>query len=228
MNPQEIAVSIEVKPTGEAMVWAFDFLSLSGQGINERDALRDLQRTLEWGSGWLRAHGETPPAIDTPFNIVERQEATGYPEIGDTEGCFEWDLEPIDVAFVEQIKRYLIWSRQDVMALARAWQEESEGDPMISWEMTHLARAELYYASRLRGSPGDLMRPEWSEDRWGDIEWSRRFFLEQHIPYVLSMPDSARVYAVEGERWTARKTLRRALWHDLYHLRRLQTRLKAD
>jgi uncharacterized damage-inducible protein DinB len=92
----------------------------------------------------------------------------------------------------------------------------------------HIAIAEWWYTTRVLDDPSAA--PNWSE--FGDdarqrLERIRATVFEQYFSQLRSMTVSQRRrrFTHSGETWTARKTLRRMVWHELYHLKQIEDRL---
>ncbi|MEP0765670.1 MAG: hypothetical protein HRF45_03895 [Fimbriimonadia bacterium] len=210
-------VSIETKDDGSSMAWAFEMPGASGQGADENDALRDLQRTLEWLAGWRRRH-HLAPIERAGIEVAESVTATGYPNTGDTEGFFQEDALPLTDEYAEECVQILTFSRADLLPIAQALPPSEK----LTWTLMHIAKAEWWYASRIPGSPGDIEQFPTTSDSRACLRLSREMFVTRHVPYVLSVLPRERRHIADGEEWTARKTLRRAVWHELYHLQRME------
>jgi hypothetical protein len=62
-------------------------------------------------------------------------------------------------------------------------------------------------------------------DSEGFFNWDKDafMFLHEFVPLLrcMSDPERQQVFEHRGERWTAKKVLRRAVWHELLHLKQL-------
>lgn len=224
-----VSLAAEAKPTGETLLWALPEAVISGQGVDEDEAVRDLYLAFAWYEGWLNRtgrHAQVPEA----FDIVEYVSATGYPETGDTEALLSVDRVGLSDEDAERFRAELTESRSAIVQvceeLMRSGLDEA-GEKKLRWTLAHLAQSEWWYASRIPGSLACRIRLEPSLDPFAALESARRMFLEDFLPFAIGRADRERIYPVEGESWTVRKALRRALWHDLYHLRRLEEMLTA-
>jgi hypothetical protein len=88
--------------------------------------------------------------------------------------------------------------------------------------LKHVAGAEWWYCDRM-----GLVAFDWSslpEDPLKALEVSR-------ANTVLRLPelaDDSRIVELVGERWSGRKVLRRALWHERDHTEHIRKLLDAD
>lgn len=206
------------------MAWAEPPGILSGQGRERRDAIQDLRAATAWYDRWASRHGlplEHPLHPDS--TAVEVIEATGHPETGDTEALLPSDRDPLDEEYAERATMLLGHARPDFLDACRDALGNGSAAAVehLRRTMMHVAQAEWWYASRIAGSPAEAVNLERGDPELM-LHRARRMLLEEHIPFLLSLPDRARLYAVDDEAWTPRKSLRRAIWHELYHLRRME------
>lgn len=206
------------------MAWAEPPGILPGQGPERRDAIHDLHAAIEWYDRWASKHGlPLQPSLQPDSTPVDVIEATGHPETGDTEALLPSDRDPLDEEYAERAKMLFCHARLDFLNVCRralANGSAATGEH-IRLTMMHVAQAEWWYASRIAGSPADAASLERGDPELM-LHQARIMLLEEHIPFLLSLPDRARLYVVDGEAWTPRKSLRRAIWHELYHLRRVE------
>lgn len=161
---------------------------------------------------------------------------------GDTEAVFGPELEPLDEAYLGYALAYAAASRRALLDLAdrlgpelQGWRP-ADGKRTIGEVLGHIADAEAFYAVRLE----DLTAMEppaaaalWKEyagrdvglDPAGRLERTRRLVLERLAR--LTDADRRRVTESRGETWTARKALRRLVWHERYHTRQIEAWLQA-
>jgi hypothetical protein len=229
LEPMGEGIALEVSPTGEAMAWALPHAIVSGQGSDEERAVGDLAFNCQWYEGWRNRRG-LPAEPAQEFGVVEVVPSNGYPETGDTGALLAGDREPLDSAFVEWARRLLALAREDVAAVVAMLEGEGLDDAglkRVRWTQKHLARAEWWYASRIPGSPAGRRRLEIGEDLGAAMTESRAMFFDEFLPFALGLADRDRIFDVEGEKWTPKKAVRRAVWHDLYHLRQLEFQLTS-
>ncbi|MBV6504321.1 MAG: hypothetical protein AKCLJLPJ_02441 [Fimbriimonadales bacterium] len=207
------------------MAWAFAFAFASGQGRSQETALDDLRAGVGFAAAWMQTNGlkwdfdggslETNP--ESQFEVVERVESDGELAVGDTTGLFDWDKHALSSTDLDKIGRFLQASRGALLESAAAASEGIEG---VAETLRHVAQAEWWYASRIPGSPADRLAPDASQDPLALLDECRSMLLENpdQRRCFLEMND---VYECDGELWTPRKVFRRALWHELYHLKQL-------
>ena len=219
-----IEVSLEKNPSGAAMAWAFAIPGASGQGKTQQEAIEDLIRVADWSYDWFDKKEILIDKFSDEIKIVEELEIEGYFETGDSVGLFEYDktsLTDHEITFTYDILRL---TRKDIIECANAVFEHCEDKikEYTKWILMHLAKAEWYYASRIINSPAYLARPAYPDEPFQAMEEAREMFLHSHLPFVRRMNPREQTFEIDDEKWTAKKTLRRAMWHDFYHLRQLQ------
>lgn len=222
MKPLE--VSLEKNSSGAAMAWAFAIPGASGQGKTQHEAIEDLIRVVNWSYDWFEKKEILTDKFSDETKIIETLEVEGYFETGDTIGLFEYDKAPLtdhEIVFTHDI---LLLTRKDVVESANAVFEhcEEKEKEYTNWILMHLAKAEWYYASRIINSSAYLTRPVYPDEPFQAMEEAREMLLYSHPPFVRCMSPREQVFEIDGEKWTAKKSLRRAMWHDFYHLRQLQ------
>ncbi|MCL6600319.1 MAG: DinB family protein [Alicyclobacillus macrosporangiidus] len=162
--------------------------------------------------------------------MVEIVPATGKPLECDSEGFFNWDNDSFEDGLLDETVKLLSFSRQDLLRLIDGVSDDvldarlTQGKRTIREIVDHIAIAEWWYTTRLAADPSRA-RP-WSEygaDVLSRLNEIRNMFLHEFVPMLRRMSDRERqqVFEHRGERWTAKKVLRRAVWHELLHLKQL-------
>ncbi len=168
---------------------------------------------------WRRRHGDER-AVDDPSPAIVVQELARewrYPEDPrDTVNAFfATDAPPLGEGDVDELLQLLQWSRDDLAgALAGLPEAALEWDPGDGWTMGHIAehvgRAEWWYLDRIGLAPSGDVDP-------GSGLARLNIGREQLYGVLPMLVDVAGVVERQGELWSPRKVLRRALCHERDH-----------
>jgi len=154
---------------------------------------------------------------------------------GDTEATFEPDLEPLDDPYLGFALRYLDASRAALLGLIGRlpsryldWRA-AEGKRTLGEVLGHISDADAFYLVRLED------QAEAGRDLWpryagrdlglGPVERAcRTRVLALERLGRLTPADRRRIVERDphAETWTARKVLRRLVWHERYHTRQIE------
>ena len=152
---------------------------------------------------------------------------------GNTAAFFAWDQQPVTDDEIEATLRLLAASRRELLATLRRFQPDrltlrpGGGARTVEQIARHVATVEWWYMSRVVPFPfpKDGEYPEELEEL---MAWIRERVagrlrrLSHQERAATPVPDEE-----SGERWSARKVLRRLIYHELYHLRQLRRALPA-
>ncbi|MCI0676840.1 MAG: DinB family protein [Phycisphaerales bacterium] len=237
MNGQSIEVWVESTSWGPSMAFALEIPGASGRGAGPEHAMSQLRSDLTWTHDWMGRHGCEPEWMhNAALKVVQTVPATGQPLLGDTEGFFDWDARAFTNAEVQKARQFLEWSRADLLSLTRPLSDHqldahpSPSARSIREIVDHIAIAECWYTTRLRVDEDSAA--DWTTygpDAFERLQNVRRMVDRDYFPWLSRMPAAERLKQCtkNGEIWTARKTLRRIVWHELYHLKQIERRLAA-
>lgn len=209
-----------------SIAWALDYPGAFAYGKDGSEALISLPQALirhaQWanrhaGSEWI-ALGDFDIRLEETWEVynVPRgwDEARGEVEIN---AWFRDDWRPLDRVEAMRGLELLRWSRADLLRIVGGLDEAKldEQKPGERWSirgiLAHVATAEWWYLDRF-----GLIRPrsELSKDPYQRLA-EVRAVLEGVLPELVGME---KVLGLEGELWSPRKLLRRALWHEIDHI----------
>ncbi len=161
---------------------------------------------------------------------------------GDTEAIFDPDREPLDPAYLAYALEYLKASRAALLGLVGAIPPEmldwrpAAGRRAIAEILGHIADAEAFYAMRLdEPQAGAEAARRWRDYAHRDSVLAPVERLTRVREAVLSRlagldeADRRRVsvHDPHAEAWSARKVLRRLVWHERYHTRQMEVFLTS-
>ena len=140
---------------------------------------------------------------------------------------FQNDWQPLTSEDVERGLKILSWSRFDLLAIIRDLNQTTldriypDERWSISGIISHIGGAEWWYLDRL-----GLAFPR--EDIPGD-PFARLEVVRANLVQVMpSLIGSTQVVGIEGEFWSPRKLLRRAVWHERDHTAHIQRLLTLE
>jgi hypothetical protein len=209
-----------------SIAWALDFPGVFAYGQDGSDAVMRLPQALIQFAGWANRHagGEWMQLGDFDVRLEEIWEDYTVPRGWDVnkgeveiDSWFRADWRPLDRLEVVRGLEALRWSRADLLGIVSDLEtakldETREGERWsIRGILAHVATAEWWYLDRfgLIGPRNEL--PKDPFERMAAV----RARLEQALPEMAGME---KVFGLDGEFWSPRKLLRRALWHELDHV----------
>ena len=137
------------------------------------------------------------------------------------EPFFEHDWKPLTATDIEHGLKLLEWSRSDLLSIVQKltpeqWRYKKEGERWdIAGIVNHIGGAEWWYLDRLGlAFPRDEV-PKEPVERLAKV----RNLMNEVLP---TLKDVDQVLGMDGEFWSPRKVLRRALWHERDHTEHIQ------
>ena len=224
-------VGIENNNEGyRSIAWALEHPGCFAYGTDSGYALSNLPAIITAYSTWI-AHNEPSWVITdkielsiedtwTDYDINEsfdRVEKEGYT----VEPFFQYDWKSLTTTDIERGLKLLAWSREDLLATIsnlkpEQWafkKEEERWD--IAGIVRHIGNAEWWYLDRL-GSAFPREKNPKEVSKWiGKV----RSQLSKVLP---KWEGSKQVVGIDGELWSPRKVLRRALWHERDHIEHIR------
>ena len=225
---------------GRVGAWLLDLPGAFGWAASAAAATSQSGSIAGWWREWLARHGDAwPLGLIGHGEIAETVPAT-VEGGSERNALFEHDRRPVTGDEVDAVLRRLQFAREDLIdligrieaagsAFPTGSDRESRPAAEVPAERTadevlrHLARAEIWLASRLDPGaryPGPLDEPDARALLDATRPWAsatlRRFYDGD--------PAAARIDS-RGEAWTLAKVLRRVLYHSVDHLRELDRRL---
>ena len=221
-----ISIGLELDNEGRALAWALDYPGCYAWGDEGPDAVIALARELVAYENWSALHGQPDWARLGNFDlrVVETwQVYTINDQFDEQEGgyavnaWFRHDWKPLTSEEIERGLTLLEWSREDLLRVAKPLEDRvlDLQYPSERWGirgiLKHVANAEWWYLDRLNLVEGG--RDQLPVDVFARLEKVRELLRR-------SLPDLAGreiVLGKDGELWSPRKLLRRALWHEINH-----------
>jgi len=227
-----LKLGIENGSEGRTIVWVLEHLGCFSYGENSQEALDALPAALQEYNEWLVRHeqGARVIPLDLDFHIDGTWEvyqidenfavtSEGY----EVNAWFQDDWKPLAEKEIALGIELLSMSRADLLLTVEGLGEETMNLKLpgerwsIAGILKHVASADWWYLDRLgMAFPSDQLPSEPGE---------RLDKVRTHMVDILpSLAGSKLVVGIEGEFWSPRKLLRRAVWHErdhTFHIRKL-------
>jgi hypothetical protein len=223
-------VGIENNNEGRSIAWALEHPGCFAYGNKGAAAVSNLKPALDKYAGWILRHERNTwlsfaeDEIDIVVNgtwdvyfiddnLDKTSEADGY----SVESFFPYDWKPLTSVEIKHALNLLDWSRDDLLKLVHGLDKAKRNQtyPGERWSingvLAHVGGAEWWYMERLGLA---FPRADIPEEPLARLEKVRR-----HLNTILfKLAGGKQVTAVDGEFWSPRKLLRRALWHERDHV----------
>jgi hypothetical protein len=220
-------VGIENNNEGiRSIAWVLDHPGCFAYGGDEQEALANAFIAIREYAKWIDKHEKSWVPLDAEIEIhaeqiwidytineeFDRVEKDGY----DVEPFFEHDWKLLNAIDIEHGLKLLEWSRADLLAVIEKltpgqWAYQKEGE---RWDITgivnHIGGAEWWYLDRLGMAFPRAEVPKEPLERIKKV----RNLMDAVLP---TLKDVNQVVGMDGELWSPRKVLRRALWHERDH-----------
>jgi hypothetical protein len=232
-----ISIGLELDNEGRALAWALDLPGCFAYGADGSEAVAGLAHELLIYEDWINRHAGPGGLVlgDLDLRVVDTWQVYTIDDHYDRqEGAYAvnaWflhDWKPLSGRDIAHGLDLLRWSREDFLRLIGEIGEElmDRSHPGERWTIRgivkHVANAEWWYLDRLGLAEGGCEQvPKDVFDRLG----LARECLNQTL---LGLEGREIVVGKEGEFWSARKLLRRALWHEIDHYRHIQNLVEKD
>ena len=206
--------------------WMLEHPGCYAYGRHEQEALANSTKAIRDYTEWISKHETAWIPLDETFEPqveqvwtdytinkeYDRVEKDGY----DVEPFFEQDWKPLTSTDIERGLKLLAWSRADLLDILEKltpeqWaykKEEERWD--IAGIVRHIGGAEWWYMDRLRLAFPREEVPQEPLERLKKV----RNLLNEVLPTLI---DVNQAVGRDGEFWSPRKVLRRAVWHERDH-----------
>jgi hypothetical protein len=230
----KIQVGIENNNEGRSIAWALEHPGCYAYGINANAAALNLESALEKYAGWILRHETQTWLTFSPDEIEFVINGTwdvyyindDLDKIGETDGFsiesfFPYDWKPLTAAEIKHGLDMLSWSRDDLLKTVRGLSPAKLDAtyPGERWSINgilgHIGGAEWWYLDRL-----GLAFPK---EQVPEEPLARLEIVRKALNTVLFKFEGVkRVIGADGEFWSPRKILRRALWHERDHIEHIR------
>jgi uncharacterized damage-inducible protein DinB len=234
-------VGLEIGKEGWTYAWVLDLPGCFSRGPSPQAALDVLPRRAERFLEWL-AEFEPTPHERVGIVVAEEVRDPACPvKLGDTRALFAWDRNAPTEEEIERDLRWMGYNRRTLVSLVERLPPEvldrgEEGPdihrlraPSIRRILRHIAGAEYWYLTRI---PTRAQLPtEEPRDVFAALS-AVRAAAEPVLRELLSAAPAKVVEVPETtwsgrftEGWTLRKVVRRAIWHEQFHIEEIRRHL---
>lgn len=196
-------------------------------------AIEAARRAIAGRLEFLRRHGEIVDGAE-PIEVVVAEHVIERKFLGFGQQFFGPDLEQLTPGEVTGRLRWAAWSREELIAAARAQTEPlgvkpAAGGRSAAEILSHVAGSEWAYVSAtlgtLRGGGASVAAVERAGERPWEALGAERQAIADRLG-SMTADDLGRVVERDGRpRWTARRMFRRLLEHEWEHCLELRSRL---
>ena len=219
-------VGMENNMEGRSCSWVLGHPGCFAYGKDSAAALAATADAIRRYAAWIEAHGAKGwlEIDDLEIRLLETWDVYDINDDYDrveqgysVNAWFQHDWKPLTDQDVERGLKLLTWSRQDLLEAVHGLTPEvlNAAFPGERWSISgilrHIGGAEWWYLHRL-----GLAFPR---ERVPDDPFDRLQMVRARLLEVLPQLSGSRlVMGVDGEFWSPRKLLRRAVWHERDHI----------
>jgi len=224
-------VGIENNNEGRSIAWALEHPGCFAYGKDANAASANLEVAIQAYATWILKHEprtwlnfeEAEIHVEETWEVYlinddfDQVKKDGY----SVESFFRYDWKPLTAIEIQRTLKMLAWSRADLLKTVKGLSDEKLNQTYLGerWNINgilkHVGGAECWYLDRLGLA---LPREQIPDEPFARLKVSRAR-LNEILP---TLEGSKQVVGVDGEFWSPRKLLRRALWHERDHTVHIQ------
>lgn len=226
----QMLVGIENNIEGRSLAWALEYPGCYAYGENQDIALTSIPHAVMEYFAWFASRSRVEPldpsdelelVIADTWEVYSINENYDQVEEGYEVNAWFWhDWKPLSQKEIESGLEILFWCREDLLDAVNGLdeavlQQRYSGERWsIAGILGHVGGAEWWYLDRLGLA---FPRHELPEDPFARLSLVRET-LNQVLP---TLEASVQVVGKDGEIWSPRKMLRRAIWHERDHFQHI-------
>jgi len=219
-------VGIENNNEGRSIAWALEHPGCFAYGKDAYAASANMETAIQVYATRILKHEprtwlnfeEVEICVEETWDVYlindefDKVEKDGY----SVESFFRYDWKPLTTVEIQRAMKLLAWSRSDLLITVEGLSDEKLNQTYLGerWSINgilgHIGGAEWWYLDRLGLA---FPRQEVPEEPFARLE-KVRALLKATLPKLVG---SKQVVGIDGEFWSPRKILRRALWHERDH-----------
>jgi len=218
-------IGLENNIEGRSLAWVLGHPGCYAYGIDGDAALAAIPEAIREYRRWVAIHpekswfgtNEVDIQVDETWEVFTINEDYELVEDGyEVNAWFRHDWRSLTAEDIERGLELLDWSRADLLESVRGLTPEGLEQPYtrerwnIAGILKHVGGAEWWYLDRL-----GLAFPR---QRVPDDPFERLAMVRAHLVDTLPrLVTSRQVVGIDGEFWSPRKMVRRAVWHERDH-----------
>lgn len=222
-------VGYENNNDARTIAWSLEhpgcFAYGADQAAAEAQFMTQAGRYVAWvtahGGSWFQAGTDVRLTTDEVYDVFcidLSYERVEQPRGFMVESFFLYDWKPLTGSDIERALLLLEWTRADLLSLVgdltpSQLSLKPAGERWdIAGILNHVGAGEWFYQERL-GHPFPIHEQDLPADPFERLRLVREHFID----LLPKLEGVQQVVGVEGEFWSPRKMLRRAVWHERDH-----------
>ncbi len=213
------------------IAWAINLPACFSSATTAADAVAHAPQKITEYFSWLLAHNNLLPAANEPIEVEVIETFNSFTSSEDPEyivnAFFDDDRRPLGYWDVEIALQLLNWTRQDLLGVIQSITQEQlvkeiPGEKRGSFIgiLNHIATAENWYFNQLDCG---VERGRFPNNPLEKIATVRANTQEQLVKLI----GDKRITKNCDELWSARKIMRRTLWHERDHAQQIVQLLRS-
>jgi len=216
-----IRLAVEEVEPNHWIAWALDLPACYSSATTMAEAVAHAPQKIEEYFSWLLGHDRLVPIINDPIEVEVVETFHSFVSSEDPDyivnAFFEDDRRPLEYWDVEIALRLLDWTRQDLLGVIHSTTKDQltkvilgEVRGSITGILNHIALAENWYFNQLGYGIEQAQLPSDPLEMLKVVRANTR----EHMVKLLG---DDRITKNCDELWSARKIVRRTLWHERDH-----------
>jgi predicted RNase H-like HicB family nuclease/succinate dehydrogenase flavin-adding protein (antitoxin of CptAB toxin-antitoxin module) len=221
-------IGIEDIESNHWVAWVFELPGCFSKALTRADAIANAPSSIAQYFEWLSIHNCKAPLAPESIEVEVSESFNSFISEGDyiVNAFFKDDCRLLSHDEIEHALRLLEYTRSDLLQVIQRMSSDQldksirgEVQGSIRGILKHVAWAEWWYFDRLNLAfkeeqmPDDVMRM---------LEKVRTHTRHQ----LLQLAGNTTITERIGEQWSARKIVRRTLWHECAHTQQIIRYLK--
>ncbi len=218
-------LAVEDMEPNHWIAWVLDLPACFSSAQTQTDAVAHAPKHIAEYYSWLSSHDSSLPVINEPIEVEVVDTFHSFASGEDPEyfvnAFFEDDRRPLNYWDIEVALRLLQWTRQDLLKVMQPITQEQfsklivgELRGSIAGLLKHVAGAENWYFDQLDLGLNRAQLPDDPLDMLKVVRANTRAHLVKLIV-------DERITKERDELWSARKVVRRTLWHERDHIQHI-------
>ena len=221
-------IGLEIIEPDNWVAFIFDSPGCFSQANTQEECTKNIPEAIAEYLNWCEGFETSESEHDIQYEITEKFTELKYQNDYIINAFFEHDKKPLSQDNIYLIEWILNLTRMDLMNVIQTINPEklkqsieNERQYNIIGILKHIATAELWYWESL-----DLAFPR--DELPQDVIASLHKTRTHTILNLEKLIDNEKIKERRGENWSARKLIRRLLWHERIHTRQIERYLSHD
>lgn len=226
-----VRLAVEDMEPNHWIAWALDLPGCFSSANTAQTAITNAHQRVREYFSWLAKHDSSVIDVDDAINVEVVETVHAFRSGEDSNyivnAFFDHDRQPLGYWDVEITLRLLRWIRQDLLDTLHAAAEDNfkagrsgELKDTVAGIVDHIAIAENWYFGHLDYG---LERGQLWSDPFEKLAQVR----ENTIAQLAKLIGDERITKSTDEVWSARKVVRRTLWHERDHTQQITSLLST-